>query len=307
MSNDKNINKRDNYIIESLSKNKRREYKPVPLLDGIEEIKQDIQNRLEQGDVTYGLEILDDNVETIRKGSMTVVVAPPNTGKSQVGLTIAVHLAKLGKQILICSCEMGAGLLMERQIKQLMGVSPKELKYAYENDRVMADKLLDNIYTQEAYQYLQNIFICETGGATVYDMIEMFDKFPNYDCIVIDYIQRIRGAGTDYDNVTLASAELQTYARRSGIPLIVCSQANRATTTNDNTKAEKRDFTKVQGKGSGSIEEDGDVILVLSEDSTADERTIYMTLKKNKYGFNKNITYKYKMNARLGYEYIGRG
>ena len=98
--------------------NKRRKYRPVSILEGIEEIRQDFEERIAQGDITYGLEILDDAVETVRKGSITFIIAAPNTGKSLLGLRIAVHFAKQNKRVLICSCEMGAGLLMEREIKR---------------------------------------------------------------------------------------------------------------------------------------------------------------------------------------------
>lgn len=303
MTNNNEINKLDNYKLDSLHKNRRKELKVVPLLDGIEEIRQDIGERLEQGEVTYGLEILDDNVETIRKGSVTMVIARPNTGKSQIGLNIAAHLAKLGKLVLICSCEMGAGLFMERELKTIMGVSMKELTFAYKQDEVTANHLLDSIYEQEAYNYLQNISICETGGATVYDIIDMLEANPEYEYIVIDYIQRIKGTGTDYENISQASGELQTFARRTRRSLIICSQANRQSATTDGKANNPK---QVQGKGSGSLEEDGDVIIALSESITPDEKIILIELVKNKFGYNKGLTYRYRFTPRLQYEYIGR-
>ena len=41
----------------------------------LEEIRNDFEERLEQGDTVYGIEILDDYVETIRKGSITYIIA----------------------------------------------------------------------------------------------------------------------------------------------------------------------------------------------------------------------------------------
>ena len=55
-------------MTDDYNKKRRRIYKPIPLLDGIEEIKQDFEERIAQGDTTYGIEILDDCVENIRKG-----------------------------------------------------------------------------------------------------------------------------------------------------------------------------------------------------------------------------------------------
>lgn len=278
----------------------RRKLKPTPLLDGVEEIRQDFEERIEQGDTTYGIEILDDYVETIRKGSITFIIAAPNTGKSLTGQIIAVHLAKQNKKVLICSCEMGAGLLMERQLKNLTGTSMKQLRELYSTRRDIANRIMDSVIEDEQYKYLTNIDICETGGATVEDMIEMFEAFPEFEYIVVDYIQRVRGNGTEYENITHAARELQTYARATGKKLIVCSQASRASNS-DAQQGKEKDGMKIRGKGSGSIEEDGDVGLALMEDFKGDEKFILMTLFKNRYGAGKNITYRYKLDNRLNF------
>ena len=281
----------------------RRKLKPTPLLDGVEEIRQDFEERIAQGDTTYGLEILDDYVETIRNGSITFIIAAPNTGKSLCGQLIAVNLAKQGKKVLICSCEMGAGLLMERQLKNLTGTSMKQLRELYSSRRDVANRIMDSVIEDEKYHYLTNIDICETGGATVEDMIEMFEAFPEFEYIIVDYIQRIRGAGSEYENITHAARELQTYARQTGKKLIVCSQASRASNqeAQGQTKKDTKEGMKSRGKGSGSIEEDGDVGLALMEDFQGDEKYILMTLFKNRYGAGKNITYRYKLDNRLNF------
>lgn len=286
---------------------KTNRFHPVKLLDGIEEIRQDYEERIEQGDVTYGIEILDDAVETIRKGSITFIIAAPNTGKSLCGQLIAVHLAKQDKKVLICSCEMGAGLLMERQIKQLLGVTPKALRELYTANRDGANSLMDSLVEENQYRYLDNIYISETGGATVEDIKELMNIFPEFDYVIIDYIQRIRGGGTEYENITNAARELQTFARSTGRKLIVCSQASRQSNS-DARDGKTIDPSRIRGKGSGSIEEDGDVGLSLIEDPTnnTEEKIILFTLFKNRYGSKKNITYKYKLTDRLTFDLISR-
>jgi replicative DNA helicase len=286
---------------------KTSKFRPVKLLDGIEEIKQDFEERIAQGDTTYGIEILDDAVETIRKGSITFIIAAPNTGKSLCGQTIAVHLAKQNKKVLICSCEMGAGLLMERQIKQLLGVSSGELRKYYSSDKTNATKLMDELIESDQYKYLNNIYISETGGATIEDIKQLMDIFPEFEYVIIDYIQRIRGNGTEYENITNAARELQTYARDTGRKLIVCSQASRQSST-DARQGKELDPSRIRGKGSGSIEEDGDVGLSLIEDPTnnTSDKIILFTLFKNRYGSLKNISYRYKLSPRLTFDLIQR-
>lgn len=271
----------------------KRIYKPVPLLDGVEEIRQDMEERIKEGDVLYGIELLDDCVETIRKGSMTTITAMYNVGKSNIAQIIALNLAKQGKRVLICSCEMGAGLLMERQLKRMTGISSKQLRQLYEKSRDKANYILDSVFDSR-FDYLRNIDICETGGATVADIISMLDCFPEYNYVVIDYIQRIMGSGQEYEVITDALRRLQTYARQTKKGLIICSQANRGT-----EKEGKTDRMAIKGKGSGSIEEDADVGITLMELYENDKKYILMTLSKNRYGAEKNITYKYSYDARL--------
>lgn len=273
--------------------NKRKIYKAVPLLSGVEEIRQDFEERLEQGDTVYGFEILDDFVESIRKGSLTFILARPNCGKSLLGQIIACNLAKQGKKVLICSCEMGSGLLMERQLINLTGVTMGQLRQLYANRRDVANKILDSVIEDSKYDYLRNIDIAETGGATVEDIMQLLDCEKDCDYAIIDYIQRIKGNGSEYENITNAARELQTYARRTGKRLIICSQAKRPA----NANAQQNDAGSA-GKGSGSIEEDGDVGLLLSELFENGSKKILAHLFKNRFG-NKQKTYKYRLDERL--------
>lgn len=279
----------------NLNENKsyKKIFKPVPLLEGVEEIRQDFEERIAQGDVVYGIEILDDCVETIRKGSITFLIARANVGKSNVGQIIALNLAKQGKKVLICSCEMGAGLLMERQLKRMTGIGSKQLRELYEKSRDKANYILDSVFDSR-YDYLRNVDICETGGATVDDIIAMLDCFPEYHYIIIDYIQRIRGIGTEYEVITNSARALQTYARDTGKAMVICSQANRGSETEA-----KKDTMAIRGKGSGSIEEDADVGLSLMELYEGPNKYILATLFKNRYGAMKNVTYKYSYDSRL--------
>lgn len=281
----------------------KREYKPVPILDGIQEIKNDFEERIAQGDVTYGIEILDDCVETIRKGSVTFIIARPNTGKSLFGLIIASHLAQQGKKVLICSCEMGAGLLMERQLKTLTGIGMQQLKDMYSFHRDEANYIMDSIVEDNKFDYLKNIDVCETGGATVEDLIKMYECFPEFDYIVVDYIQRIRGYGEEYAIISNAARELQNYARRTGKVFIICSQANRATDQNNmgsgGNPRKVFDGTAIRGKGSGSIEEDADVSLTLGDLYEDGCKKIIATIVKNRYSEKRNIAYKYRLDNRL--------
>ena len=277
-------------------------FAPIPILTGIDDIKQTCYERVTRGTVKYGISILDDCVQGIRQGSVTYIVASPNTGKSALGLIIANSLAKQGYQVLICSCEMGAGLLMERQLNTLAGVTMWQLTTLYEERKETAERILDNILTNKDLEYLKNIFISETAGATIEDLLAMFDIYNEFDYIVVDYIQRIRGTGSEYEIITQASAELQRYARATNKKFIICSQASRQSNTDAKT-GKQIQTDRLKGKGSGSIEEDADVGLSLIEDTSSGmqdgRRYILATLFKNRYSNIKNVTYRYELTKRM--------
>lgn len=221
-----------------------------------------------------------------------------NTGKSLLALQIGVNFAKQGKRVLLCSCEMGAGLIMEREIKKLAGVGMYDLKKLYETRRDLANKIMDSFIEDKQYNYLNNIDICETGGATVEDIIGLLKADERYDAVIIDYIQRVKGIGSEYEVISHTARELQTYARESGIYLICCSQASRQ--SNDEGKYGKViDGSRIRGKGSGSIEEDADVGITLMELNEPIGKNILVTLFKNRYSPIKNISYKYRLDDRL--------
>ena len=136
------------YMVEKKQYINKIKLRPVPLLDGIEEIKEDFEERIKQGDLKYGFEILDDYVETIRIGSVTYILARPNTGKSLLSQILANNIAKQGKKVLICSCEMGAGLIMERQLLNLTGTTNSQLKYMYEQHRDTAGTVQRLLHTR---------------------------------------------------------------------------------------------------------------------------------------------------------------
>ena len=147
------------------------------------------------GDTTYGVEILDDAVGFIRPCTVTLIMATPNTGKSLLAQNIACSIAKQGKKVLFCSCEMTSGLLMERQLKNIMGITSKQLIEAYKKSPSSIDKIFDSIIKGEDFKYLKNISVLDIGGIHIDELLKVFDEYEEYKFIIVDYIQRIRGEG----------------------------------------------------------------------------------------------------------------
>lgn len=284
-------------------------YKPTSFLSGLDEIKQDLMIRTKAGDITYGVEILDDCVEFIRQCTVTLIMAVPNVGKSLLAQNIACHIAKQGKKVLFCSCEMTSGLLMERELKKVMGVTSRQLIEGYKEHPSSIDKIFDIIMNGEEFKYLKNISILDIGGITINELIDVFNNNKEYDYIIVDYIQRIKGNGsTEYEQLKDVSYSLQIYAMEKGKAIIECSQIPKIVDTDSRTVKAGVDFTKLRAKGGGNPEEDAHVAIKMAEDFLPDgKRCVLINLSKNKYGDLKNITYKYMIDPRLNFKLLEKG
>lgn len=63
---------------EELTELNREIPQPIPFLDGIEQIKHTLKFLTQTGDVKYGIEILDDSLDFITPGTVTLISATPN-------------------------------------------------------------------------------------------------------------------------------------------------------------------------------------------------------------------------------------
>lgn len=278
-------------------------YKPVPFLNGLDEIKQDLIMRNKSGDITYGVEIIDDCVQYIRPSTVTLIMAVPNCGKSLLAQNIACHIAKQDKKVIFCSCEMTVGLLMERELKKTLAIDSKQLLEIYEKSPSLVDTMVKPMLNDKSYDYLKNISVLDIGGISITELLEVLDEYPDYEYVIVDYIQRVKGRGeSEYEQLKDVSYTLQIYAMNSGKSIIECSQVPKTVESDSRSVKNGVDFTKLRAKGAGNPEEDAHVAIKMAEDiSSTGERCVLINLSKNKYGSLKNITYRYKIDNRLNF------
>lgn len=230
-------------------------------------------------------------------------MACPNVGKSLLAQNIACHIAKQGKKVLFCSCEMTSGLLMERQLKQLMALDSKQLLDTYNKCPSVIDKIFDTLQNDKQYNYLKNISILDIGGIHIDQLLEVFDEYKDYEFIIVDYIQRIKGEGdSEYDKLGDVSYKLQIYAMDKLKGMIVCSQIPKTNENDSRTQKNGINFQALRAKGAGNMEEDAHVAIKMAEDIGPDgQKYVLINLSKNKYGDIKYLTYKYKIDQRLNF------
>ena len=230
------------------------------------------------------------------------------THNSLVAQIIANTIAKQGKKVLYCSCEMSPGQLMMRELRRQMGTSNKQLLDGYKKNPGMIDDLLDNFIKDKRFDYLNNILVQDICDMHVDNLIEIFETYKDYKYIIVDYIQSLKGTGVDErTEFKYISKALQTFTRRTNRCVIECSQIPKTNENESRTKKEGVNFQTLKAKGAGNWEEDADIVIKMAEELEGNVPYILINLSKNRCEGLKFCTYKYQKTPKLEMKLISKG
>lgn len=212
---------------------------------------------------TYGLKTGFHNFDYLTGGlkrkKFIVLAARPSMGKTAFALKVAYNAAKTGHPIGIISLEMGADELVERMVS-FTGTIP-------------ADKIRDGLLTETEMQHFNRIagkiaelpiYFTDEFNLTVHRIAAkaslMKSKF-DIQLLIIDYLQLIQwsyGQSNENQALTEINRTLKLLAGTLDIPIILLSQLNREVTKRAKPQPRMSDL-----RGSGSIEQDADMIVFL--------------------------------------------
>ena len=217
-----------------------------------------------------GLTDVDTLITGFEPGQLITIAGRPGHGKSALAGTIAVNLAKQGKEILLYSMEMGAGELAGRFLSRFGGVDGNILKRPGAMTAEQKKSLLAGVQKLEALP----ITICTQGSLTPGDVGSIsarVKRTAGLDLIIIDYLQlmssgRKSDAGSRVQEISYITRTLKGLANLLDVPIVMLSQLSR-----DNVK-ERRKPRLTDLRDSGSIEQDSNTILLLPEFATRKER-----------------------------------
>jgi replicative DNA helicase len=252
--------------------------------------------------IRTGLVPVDDLlIFGMRGGDMVVLAARPAVGKTSAAMQIAEHVAlDLKKRVLMFSLEMTSVALMERMIRS--------------RARVRAADILAQSITpyqkqalSKAYEEVRdsNILCDDTSGKSmgyIKAIARRAHQKEPIDLIIIDYLQLLKGDSkrakdNRVNEVEEISGGIKELAKTLKVPVLVLAQLNR--------DPEKRGGRPALSdlKGSGSIEQDSDMVVIIhcdEEDAKNHSQmpTVEFIVAKNREGatgiapmsFNKSIT-----------------
>lgn len=215
-----------------------------------------------------------DNICSFEKGYLIILAAKPSIGKSALALNIAVNSAMYDQKVLFFSAEMSEDEILNRVYAQLTGVSSTKFKYCN------ADASL-GIVRDEIKSCGENLKIIEAYRETSEDICRICKQESlsfKPDLVVVDYVQILKDplekGSTDPLRLGKITMNLKLLSQELGCSVLALSQVDR----------------QVQGqpllhhlKGSGSLEQDANVVLTLHRDDKEDV-TAKLLIAKNRNG-----------------------
>ncbi len=239
--------------------------------------------------VQSGFTDLDAYTLGLHPSDYAIVAGRPSMGKTSFLLQLALQV---GKPVLIISAEMPEQSIGERFISQLSGLGMHKIK----GKRTSA---ADKDKARQAVEQLRDmdLYIEDKSPVTPLSIRKAISGFKLETgsvpaCVFIDYLQLLSVPdvfGSGERELTLISRELKAIAKSFDIPIVVACQLNRETERRENHAPKMSDL-----RGSGSIEQDADLVLMLhrpayyriTEDDidSSDDGESYIYISKNRNG-----------------------
>lgn len=252
---------------------------PVSVADGLEDSISRILGLYERGSgggLLTGFVGLDRVLNGLDAGTVCVIAARPSVGKTAFAINIADNAAKAGNTVLVFSIEMAKAALDDRLVFAAGGIEKAKVI-----DRVYGrEVLVARLQEATRQSHFGRIFVCEDRRLTHFDLssrVRAFKRERPLGLLVIDFLQLVSPSNARMSReaqVAEASREIKILAEEAGCPVLVLSQLNReAERDGEPTTAHLRE--------SGAIEQDADVVLLLSR---AQDKILRVHVGKNRNG-----------------------
>jgi len=238
--------------------------------------------------VKVGVPVLDKYLHGLSGGKLTTLAGPSGQGKSMLAAHIARHFAAQSKKVFIASMEMSAKEYSERLIRQMTGLvgQPESNDDWLQVQRAQEEQAeWDLIFWGKARITLEQI----VARATTFQP----------DLIVIDYLQLMglpNTKETEASKLGYVTSGLKQLAVDLNAHVLLLSQMNRGAAAElrgkDATKREciityeKYPVPFIESlKGSGSIEQDSDHVLLMAKHPNCNPgKHLSLVLAKNRHG-----------------------
>jgi len=271
--------------------------------EGMTNIQKMVQGKGALTGVATGFTDLDNITRGLHKKEMIVIAARPGMGKTSIALNMAESAIFLPEpvKVLVFSLEMGANQLATRMICSRARIDQSKLRAGFLENAKKQD-----LVTAAGELKRGLLWIDDSSDMNILEMrakARRLKQQHGIGLVIVDYLQLVKGTDSRVpreQQVAEISRGMKAMAKELDLPVIVLAQLNRE------TEKENRDPRPSDLRESGSIEQDADIILLLSWKKKSDkdeqlqnkENLVKLIIAKNRNGptdivsliFNKNYT-----------------
>ena len=245
-----------------------------PIDEAMELVGRIIRDRNSAQGLRTGFDGLDALTFGFQPGQMVVVAARPGMGKTSIALNfIEAALFPKGNvapaRILLFSLEMPSRELALRLLCSRARVNLTKLRSAHPDAQSQRD------LAEAAMEFKgRPLLIDDNGGQNILEIRAKCRRAharQPLDMIVIDYIQLINGLDSSLpreQQIAEVSRSIKAMAKEFSVPVVALAQLNRK------SEDEGRPPRMSDLRESGSIEQDADIVLLISKASAADRKSL---------------------------------
>ena len=226
------------------------------------ELKEKFLNQKLPG-LTSGFKTLDSITQGFQKSDLIVIAGRPSMGKTALSLTIALNVIKASRlPILFFSLEMSKEQIMNRLLAMESNIDASKLKTGQlsQNDWIKLNRVI-KIFSKLPF------FIEDSPTVSMQDLRSKIKTVlleqEKLGLVIIDYLQLIQISTGQFrtrtEELSIITRALKNLAREFNIPIIFLSQLSRNIENRLNQTPILSDLRE-----SGSIEQDADLVLMLS-------------------------------------------
>ena len=207
--------------------------------------------------ISTGLSTLDAIIGGLHQSDLVIIGARPGMGKTSLILNMARHISVTEKRkVAFFSLEMTRDQLAQRMLSFDAAIDVSRLR-----EGGLTAEEWDRIVGATTTLHEATLWVDETSKITV-QQIKAKLRRNKPDIVFVDYLQLITpvgGGDSRVQQVAEMTRELKIMAKELNIPVVVCSQLNRAGQARGTSHMPQLSDLR----DSGSIEQDADIVMLL--------------------------------------------
>lgn len=206
--------------------------------------------------VRTGLPELDERIGGgIAFGEIAVIGARPSMGKTAFALQVVDAAADQGYPCLIVSLEMQRRQIAHRHLQRVLTIEDYQW---HDNVSVIKNTIQKHHESKSPIYIVEGCFHIEA----IENAVTMAIRDQHVRVVAIDYAQLVKGDGkTQYEQITDVSKRLTALAKKNNVVMLALAQVGREGESDARGKPRLPRMSDL--KGSGQIEQDADIVLLL--------------------------------------------